>query len=505
MKEDISFDLAEIKTTVQLAWPVMCTFLLQTSIGLVATMFVGQIGTQELAAASLGTMLGNIMGFSVGIGFSSAMDTLCSQAYGSGNYFMLGTICQRSILILGVLCVPLGSIWIYSEHILIFLGQDPTVSHFTGIYMQYQLIGLWPQFIFSSMNKYLQCQGITKPSMYIVILVSLINPFLTYALIYPLNWGFEGAALSVSICRILLAVFLIIYIKLRGLHYSTWAGWSMDSLRGWGTFLSLGLPGCVMICAEWWAAELLTLAAGWIGTEQLATQAVLGNTSGLFFAIPLSFSIACSIRVGNSLGGNRPHHAKAAWRAAFQFTVLLMTCVMTLLVCIRSVWPVIFTTDMTVMRLVTRYLPVLAQYAVIDTMQIVAAGALKGCGHQRVGAICNLFSYYVIGLPIAFYAAFVLDFGLDGLWLGNSIGNILQASLLVTAVAKINWTREAELARERTACKKPHLTSNLSFMDTLPPTGLTPTASRMFVDPAITTANSNSFEDKQMQNYQPIP
>ena len=43
----------EIVSCVQLAWPIMLTFLLQTSLNLVGVMFVGQIGTKELAAASL--------------------------------------------------------------------------------------------------------------------------------------------------------------------------------------------------------------------------------------------------------------------------------------------------------------------------------------------------------------------------------------------------------------------------------------------------------------------
>ena len=477
-----AIDWKEIRQAVHLAWPIMFTFILQTSIGLVGIIFVGHIGTHELVAASLGNMLANIMGFSVGIGFASAMDTLCTQAYGARNYFMLGTICQRSILILGCLCLPLGAIWMYAAEILVFIGQQPEVAELTGTYMKYQLLGLWPQFIFTSLNKYMQTQGITHPSMHVVCVVALFNPFLTYALVYPLGLGFDGAALAVSICRILLAGLLALYIWVRGLYHDTWGGWSVDSLRGWGTFLSLGLPGCIMVCAEWWACELLTLAAGWIGTTELATQTILGNTTAMVFSIPLSFAIACSISVGHHLGAGKPNDARMAWRAGVQFAAGIMTVLMLLLISFRSAWPYLFTDNQSVGEFATQLLPVLAFYCITDTVQAVASGALRGCGHQRVGALCNLFSYYIVGLPVSFYCAFELNLGLYGLWIGNSIGSILQATLLLAAVWRTSWEHESELAKIRVSGGP---LQQIDIVDGLPASALTSTPSIMGVDPTF--------------------
>lgn len=43
----------------------------------------------------------------------------------------------------------------------------------------------------------------------------------------------------------------------------------------------LALPGIAMLCAEWWAFELLAIGAGWLGTRQLSAQAVCLNTLAL--------------------------------------------------------------------------------------------------------------------------------------------------------------------------------------------------------------------------------
>lgn len=83
--------------------------------------------------------------------------------------------------------------------------------------------------------------------MHVMAMVCGLNPIITYVLMYVLNLGFDGAALSISICRILQAVLLALYIQLKGLHHGTWPGWTRECLNDWGVFLKLGFPGCIMV------------------------------------------------------------------------------------------------------------------------------------------------------------------------------------------------------------------------------------------------------------------
>jgi MATE family multidrug resistance protein len=40
-----------------------------------------------------------------------------------------------------------------------------------------------------------------------------------------------------------------------------------DALNGWTMYFKIAIPATLMICAEWWFFELLTLTAGYIGVN----------------------------------------------------------------------------------------------------------------------------------------------------------------------------------------------------------------------------------------------
>ncbi len=59
--------------------------------------------------------------------------------------------------------------------------------------------------------------------------------------------------------------------------------------KGWKKYLSLAIPSTLMLCSEWWAFELLTIMAGWIGVNEQAIAIVLFNIDALVFMIAYGF------------------------------------------------------------------------------------------------------------------------------------------------------------------------------------------------------------------------
>jgi MATE family multidrug resistance protein len=110
---------------------------------------------------------------------------------------------------------------------------------------------------------------------------------------------------------------LFAWIHYRGLHRSTWYGWSFrEALSEWKEFFKLGLPGAAMVCAEWWGFEIHALVSGLLGTVPLAAQTLCLNTVSISFMIPLGIGIAATTRVGNLMGANKPHTAALFYRVA---------------------------------------------------------------------------------------------------------------------------------------------------------------------------------------------
>ncbi len=65
-----------------------------------------------MSAATLGNMISNAFGFAIGGGFGMALDPLCSQAYGAKQYRLVGLYCQRAMVILSLLAIPIALIWL---------------------------------------------------------------------------------------------------------------------------------------------------------------------------------------------------------------------------------------------------------------------------------------------------------------------------------------------------------------------------------------------------------
>ena len=89
---------------------------------------------------------------------------------------------------------------------------------------------------------------------------------------------------------------------------------------------------------------------------------------------------------------------------------------------LRYKLPLLFTSDAEVVDLCARVIPVVAFMQVVDGLSAGAHGLLRGIGKQAIGGPANLIAYYGISLPISLGLAFGLDWRLEGLWVGVSIG-----------------------------------------------------------------------------------
>lgn len=72
-----------------------------------------------------------------------ALDTLCSQSWGSGNPQLVGLHLQRCLLLLLICHVPIAFIWGFSEKLLLALHQEPELSRLASKYLQILFFGMY--------------------------------------------------------------------------------------------------------------------------------------------------------------------------------------------------------------------------------------------------------------------------------------------------------------------------------------------------------------------------
>ncbi|KAK7958183.1 transporter [Apiospora saccharicola] len=440
----------EAKTIADYALPLIVTFVLQYSINISGIFSVGHIGKIELGAVSLATMTANITCYAPFQGLTTSLDTLCSQAYGSGHKHLVGLQFQRMIYFLWALTLPIAAVWFFAEDILLLMIPDSHSAELAGLYLRIMIFGI-PGFCALECGKrFVQAQGLFHVTTYVLVIAAPLNILMQWLFVWKFEWGFKGAPIAVVVTQNLMPVLLFLYVRFGdGMH--CWGGFSKRSLTNWGPMIKLALPGMIMVLAEWFAFEILTLASSQFGTEYLAAQSCLMTLTSTTFQIPFPLSIAASTRIANLIGAKLVDAAKISAKVAFFGALMVALFNVTLLSSLRYKLPLLFTSDQDVIELVAGIMPLVAVMQLFDGMAAMAHGLLRGIGRQHFGGYANLLSYYLVALPISFGLAFGLNWRLEGLWIGVTIGLVIVASVEYIYIWRSDWDQSVREAEDRNA------------------------------------------------------
>jgi MATE family multidrug resistance protein len=101
----------------------------------------------------------------------------------------------------------------------------------------------------------------------------------------------------------------------------------------------------------------------------------------------------------------------------------------------------VYTHDPQTVSVAVRLLSVAAIFQIVDGIQGVGTGALRGLGKTRGPMVVNLIAYGVIGLPVGYLLCFKTRFGIYGLWSGLTLALMFAAALVLTM-----WLKDSRVA-----------------------------------------------------------
>ncbi|CAO3679261.1 unnamed protein product [Umbelopsis ramanniana] len=442
---------AEIWILCKTSIPVIFAYMLQNSLQTACVLIVGRMGAEELAASAFAFMFAMVTAWVMALGGSTALDTLCSQAWtGSDNPHDIGVLLQRAYILLGLMFIPIAFLWWNVEQVLLYLGQEPELSRMAALFLRYLLIGAPGYILFEATKKFLQAQGIMHAGTYVLLIASPINMVLNYIFVWNESFGlgFIGAPIATSITYWLMFALLVLYIwRVEG--SAGWGGFSRLAFHNLGDFMKLASTGILMVGTEWWAFEIVALAAGRLGTVALASQSVIMTTDQVLNTIPFGISIATSNRIGNLLGSGNARGARNSANLSATLAASIGIVVMTLMIIFRKQFGYLFSDEEDVVTLTSEVMPWVAAFQIADGVAGSCGGSLRGMGNQHLGAIVNLVSYYIIALPLGIYLAFRQDYGLAGLWIGQCVALFLVGILEWTIIAVCDYEKEVKKCFDR--------------------------------------------------------
>eukprot|EP00742_Colponemidia_sp_Colp-10_P004558 GILJ01004864.1.p1 GENE.GILJ01004864.1~~GILJ01004864.1.p1 ORF type:complete len:673 (+),score=84.43 GILJ01004864.1:46-2019(+) len=434
---------------VRLAWPCSVMQFFRYVPLIINLRFAGRMGTEIMGGVALSIMWINITALAVSVGISSALETLCTQAYGAQNFRLLGVYLQRSCVIQSLFFIPIAVLWCFTDSILMALGQDALVCQIAGSYVRTMMFGLWPYQLVLSLVRFLNAQKVTIVPMVVNGVAAALHILWNYLAVDVFDLGFRGPAIATCLTYWLVMLSYVIYIRFTNVYSLTWTPWTLDCLRGWRQYLRLAAPGTVMIAAEWWAFELAAVMSGYLGTIQLDAFAALANTVSLWFMVPMGFATAMTTVVGIALGAGDPEGAKTAASVGLAVTAVygLVSCLF--YISIARLWGEFYSNEEEVISLVAKLIPVAALYSVSDAFSASFSGLMRAQGRPSVGAIGNTVVYYIVGLPCGYVFAMKGGLGALGLWLGLLLAQVLSLLAYLVLVLRADWNRLSIEAQNR--------------------------------------------------------
>lgn len=178
---------------------------------------------------------------------TSAVQTVCGQAYGAKKYAVLGVICQKALILHIIASLILSIFYCFSGTFLRAIQQSADITTIAQTYAR----GLIPQLlayaIYLPLQRFLQAQNIITPIAYLSIGVLVVHTGITWIVIHVIEGGVLGAALSLSFSWWLLVVFTGVYIFFSPNCRHTWSSFTMEALSDLWPFFKLTVSSAVML------------------------------------------------------------------------------------------------------------------------------------------------------------------------------------------------------------------------------------------------------------------
>ena len=441
----------EFSYNIKLAYPVILGMLGHTLISIVDNIMVGNLGSTELAAVSLGGSF-VFIGMSLGIGFSTAITPLVSEADAEKDDKKIRSVFHHGLLSCVVLGIVVFTIIVLAKPIMYVMHQPKEVIDIASPYIDWVAFSLIPVIIFQGYKQFADGLSRTKYSMYAIFMANIVHIIINYMLIYGVwifpKLGIIGAALGTVISRILMVVFMHYIMKNNAQLNPYFKNFSFREIKK--TMLkkiaSLGIPSAMQMLFE---VALFTAAiwlCGSIGkTSQAANQIAL-TLATTTFMFAMGLSVAATIRVGNNKGLMDFKNLIIVARSVFLLAIILETFFGILFVILHNFLPHLFLNmenvnqaveNKEVIIIASKLLLVAAVFQISDGIQVVVLGALRGLQDVKVPMYITFVAYWVVGFPISFFLGKYTELKAVGVWIGLLAGLSTAALFLYLRFHKL--------------------------------------------------------------------
>ncbi len=407
-------DRAFLREMLLIALPISFQQLINASLNMIDVLIVSRLGEQTIAALGLSNQVFFVF-ILILFGATSGMAIFTAQFWGKQEVEPIRKVLGMSILVSSAIGLVFSlSAALIPQAVLGFYTNDAAVIGIGERYLRIVGLSYIPVALTTSYIAVLRSVQFVRITVFASSIALIFKTILGYMLIFGVGGlpelGVEGAAIATLSGRVLELILLLsfVYLQKTPLAGNPLTFFSFD-LSFFGRVLKTTLPA---VANElFWSVGITTYNAIYahIGTEAIAAINVNATIEELGFVIFMGLGNACAVMVGNRIGAGKRDEAYEIVRRVTSLCVFAAWMVGVAVLLSRNAVIAQFNLSEAGAYNVHMLMTVMAFVLWIRMFNFsVFIGALRAGGDTRFALLMEICSIWLIGVPAAYFGAFVL-------------------------------------------------------------------------------------------------
>ncbi|MGH1343617.1 MAG: MATE family efflux transporter [Nannocystales bacterium] len=428
---------------ISLAVPTLLGIVFILAVNLIDTYFVGQLGTDELAAMSftfpVATLVTSV-GFGLGVGTTSAV----SRALGAGDRPTSQRLVTHGLILGGVVVLAISLIGISTQDAVFrSLGAEPQLLPLLSEYMTIWYAGAVFLVVPMMGTGALRASGDAKTPAIVMAVAAASNAVLDPMFIFgfgPIEpMGIEGAAIATVLSRaftLLVTIAVLIRRDVLDIHLPSTA----ELWASWRQILSVGIPASISNAIVPVATAVMTALVASYGAASVAGFGIASRLESFVLIPGMALTAALTPFIGQNWGGHHPERVAESMRVSTRFVLVWGLGAWLVLWLVGDAVAGVFTQDPTVVDVAHTYMWIVpASYGTAGLVSVVSA-SFNAVDRAVRSTILSALRSIVLAVPLAFLGAALAD--LEGIFVGIAVAS------LVTGGAAMLWSRSMRSVKE---------------------------------------------------------
>ncbi len=426
-----------------LAIPVVINSFLQTMYNLTDTYWLGQIGTEQLAAINLVTPVQNII-INFGSGITVAGAVLIAQYIGAGERDNAkGMANQIFFCAMCFACACASICFLATPGIVRWLGADGDTLKHANTYLRiviWDMPFLYMINIFAAVN---QAQGDTVRPMLLNLGGITLNLILDPLLMVVLQMGTAGAALATLLAKAVPAVAAFCLLSNQNNEIALNRKYMKLEREKLKLILRIGLPTAIGGSTMQLGFLLMSKNVYVYGTQAMAAYGIGNKVNGVITLPSNAIGSAVATIVGQNMGAKQQERAERGYvisrniSVAFLFVggmILSRDVISTSIVSV-------FSDDAEVIAMAADFLSIMAFWCFTNGVYNATSGLFQGTGHTEVTMAVDATRLWVFRFLTLWFCESILDMGVRSVWYSVVISNGISSVILYILYRSGLWKK----------------------------------------------------------------